>query len=66
MNENLAQMTNSELKAYIKANRNDDQACHEAIKRLINRRNANSPQYPYDLHALRLVGEDCEALAWCI
>jgi len=42
-------MTNSELKAYIKANRNDESACHEALKVLMNRRNENAPKYSLDL-----------------
>ncbi len=37
MSKNLDQMTNQELKAYIKANRDNDQACHEAIKLLMSR-----------------------------
>ncbi|MGK7956905.1 MAG: hypothetical protein AB4063_16900 [Crocosphaera sp.] len=49
MNKNLEQMTNKELKAYIKANRDNEQACHEAIKLLMSRQNKNAPQYPHDL-----------------
>ena len=57
MNENLQNMTNKELKAYIKANRNDESSCHEAIKLLMSRRNENTPKYPYNLP-----NEDMEAL----
>lgn len=49
MNNNLANMTNSELKAYIKVNRNNESACHEALKLLISRRDENTPQYSYNL-----------------
>ncbi|MGB5594070.1 MAG: hypothetical protein WBM32_05205 [Crocosphaera sp.] len=49
MSKNLDQMTNQELKAYIKANRDNDQACHEAIKLLMSRQSKNTPQYPHDL-----------------
>ncbi|HEY9693922.1 MAG TPA: hypothetical protein V6D15_17100 [Oculatellaceae cyanobacterium] len=49
MNENIQNMTNSELKAYIKANRHNESTCHEAIKLLISRRNENNPKYHYNL-----------------
>ena len=49
MNENLQNMTNTELKTYIKIHRNDESACHKAIKLLMIRRNDNTPKYPYDL-----------------
>ena len=50
-------MTNSELKAYIKTNRNDESACHEAIKLLMSCRTENTLKYPYNLP-----NEDMEAL----
>ncbi len=49
MNKNLDETTNNELKIYIKENRHNEQACHEAIKRLMNRRSADTPQYSYDI-----------------
>lgn len=49
MNQNIHSMTKSELKAYIKANRNDESACHEALKVLMSRRSENAPKYSYDL-----------------
>jgi hypothetical protein len=49
MNQNIQSMTNSELKAYIKANRNDESACHEALKVLMSRRSENAPKYSSDL-----------------
>ena len=45
----LQKMTNSELKAYIKANRNHEEICHEAIKILINRRSEDNPKYSHDI-----------------
>jgi hypothetical protein len=45
----IATEWNNDSKAYIKTNRNDENACHEAIKLLMNRRTANTPKYPYDL-----------------
>lgn len=49
MSENLQNLTNSELKAYIKANRHDESACHEALKILMSRRIENPAKYPYDI-----------------
>lgn len=49
MNQNLDEMTNGELKAYIRENRHDEEVCREALKQLIKRKNPNSPQYSYDL-----------------
>lgn len=49
MNENLQNMTNSQLKTYIKAHRNNESVCHEAIKLLISRQTKNSPKYHYDI-----------------
>ena len=42
-------MTNSELKAYIRANRNHEEICHEAIKTLMNRRSEDNPQYSHEI-----------------
>jgi hypothetical protein len=49
MSENLQDMTNRELAAYIKANRGNDEACSLAIELLINRQPVNTPRYPHDL-----------------
>lgn len=49
MSENLQNLTNSELKVYIKAHRNDESACHEALKILMSRRSENTPKYAYDI-----------------
>jgi hypothetical protein len=49
MNANLENMTNSELKAYLKANRHNESICHEAIKLLMSRTHENNPKYPYNL-----------------
>jgi len=49
MSENLQQLTNNELKAYIKANRNNESDFHEALKILMARQASTSPQYSYDL-----------------
>lgn len=49
MSENLERFNNTELKAYIKANRNNEEACHEALKILLSRITLDSPKYPYDL-----------------
>ncbi len=57
MNNNLQNMTNNELKVYIKTHRHDESVCHEAIKLLMNRRNENSPKYSYNLP-----NEDMETL----
>ncbi|MCT7989510.1 DUF6887 family protein [Laspinema olomoucense] len=49
MSENLENLTTSELKAYIKAHRNDESACHAALKILMRRRSENTAKYAYDL-----------------
>lgn len=49
MNQNLEHKSNTELKAYIKANRNNEQACHEALKIMLGRMTPNREKYPYDL-----------------
>ncbi len=48
---NLNQMTNAELKQYISAHRNDEQAFRAALEELISRRDPNAPYqpYPFDL-----------------
>ncbi len=44
-------MTNAELKQYISAHRNDEQAFRAALEELISRRDPNAPYqpYPFDL-----------------
>jgi hypothetical protein len=44
-------MTNAELKQYISAHRNDDQAFRAALEVLMSRRDPNAPYqpYPFDL-----------------
>ena len=49
MSENLQNLTNSELKAYIKAHRNDETAFHAALKILMSRRSENTVKYAYDI-----------------
>ncbi|MCT7978829.1 DUF6887 family protein [Laspinema olomoucense] len=49
MSENLENLTTSELKVYIKAHRNDESACHAALKILMSRRSENTAKYAYDL-----------------
>ena len=44
----LQNMTNSELKAYIKSNRHQEEICHEAIKILMNRKSDNNPKRMFD------------------
>lgn len=49
MNKNLQNMTNKELKTFIKIHRHDESACHEAIKLLLSRRTENAPKYSYNM-----------------
>ncbi|AFY82669.1 DUF6887 family protein [Oscillatoria acuminata] len=49
MSENLENLTNSELKSYIKAHRNDESACHAALKIMMSRRSENTAKYAYDI-----------------
>ena len=49
MSNHLNEMTIRELKTYIKENRHDEKACHEALKRLMSLKNPNNPQYSYNL-----------------
>jgi len=48
---NLNQMTNAELKQYISAHRNDEEAFRAALEELISRRDPNAAYqpYPFDL-----------------
>ncbi|MFM5886979.1 MAG: DUF6887 family protein [Dolichospermum sp.] len=57
MNNNLQNMTNSELKTFIKTHRHDELACHEAIQLLMIRRSKDAPKYSYNLPV-----EDMEAV----
>lgn len=47
----LNQMTNAELKQYISAHRNDEEAFRAALEELISRRDPNAAYqpYPFDL-----------------
>jgi hypothetical protein len=51
MTQDLHQMTNAELKQYISAHRNEDQAFRAALQVLMSRRDPNAPYqpYPFDL-----------------
>jgi hypothetical protein len=51
MTQDLHQMTNAELKQYISAHRNEDQAFRAALGVLMSRRDPNAPYqpYPFDL-----------------
>jgi hypothetical protein len=51
MTQDLNQMTNIELKQYISAHRNEDQAFRAALQVLMSRRDPNAPYqpYPFDL-----------------
>ncbi|WP_254564935.1 DUF6887 family protein [Oscillatoria sp. HE19RPO] len=49
MSKNLENLTNRELKAYIKAHWNDESACHAALKILMSRRSENTAKYAYDI-----------------
>ncbi|AFZ30289.1 hypothetical protein ABN584_04400 [Gloeocapsa sp. BRSZ] len=51
MTQDLHQMTNAELKQYISAHRNDDQAFRAALEVLMSRRDPSTPYqpYPFDL-----------------
>ncbi|MFB8791856.1 MAG: hypothetical protein U7123_24175 [Potamolinea sp.] len=51
MTPNLQQMTNAELKQYISAHRNDEEAFRAALEVLISRRDPNAAYqpYPFDL-----------------
>ncbi len=44
MKPNFSKMTLTELRAYVKEHRTDDEAIHELF---VNRRNPNAPKYPY-------------------
>lgn len=51
MTHDLHQMTNTELKQYLSAHRNEEQAFRAALEVLISRRDPNKPYqpYPFDL-----------------
>jgi len=49
MNQNLVEMSNTELKAYIKANRNNAEICHQALMVILSRTSSNTRKYPSDL-----------------
>jgi hypothetical protein len=51
MTQDLHQMTNTELKQYISAHRNEDQAFRAALELPMSRRDPNAPYqpYPFDL-----------------
>ncbi len=49
MNQELEQMSNAELKVYIKNNRHDEEACHEALTILLSRRTPETKKYSHDL-----------------
>jgi hypothetical protein len=51
MKPKLNQMTNAELKQYISAHRNDEEAFRAALEELISRRDPNAAYqpYPFDL-----------------
>jgi hypothetical protein len=57
MSENLQNLTNSELKAYIKVHRNDESACQAALKILMSRRSENTAKY-----ASNITDEEMEAI----
>ena len=44
MKPNFKEMSFSDLRSYIVAHRDDDEALHELF---VNRRNPNAPKYPY-------------------
>lgn len=52
MTQNLYEMTNTELKQYISAHRNDGEAFRSALEVLISRRDPSAPfqPYPFDLN----------------
>jgi hypothetical protein len=47
MTQDLRQMTNTELRQYISAHRNDEELFSAALEVLINRRDPNIPSQPY-------------------
>ncbi|MBD1869182.1 hypothetical protein H6F93_08230 [Leptolyngbya sp. FACHB-671] len=52
MTQNLYQMTNAELKQFISAHRNNEEAFRAALEVLMSRRDPNAPYqpYPFDLN----------------
>ncbi len=49
MNQQLAEMSIAELKAYIKTHRHDARAFHEALNVMLSRTNPDAKKYPADL-----------------
>jgi hypothetical protein len=49
MTPDLHQMTDAELKQYISAHRNDEQAFHAALEVVLSRRDPSVPSQPYPL-----------------
>lgn len=47
MSQDLYQMTNAELKQYISAHRNNEEAFSAALEVLMSRRDPNAPYQPY-------------------
>jgi hypothetical protein len=54
---NLNQMTNAELKQYISAHRNDEEAFRAALEELISRRDPNAAYQPYPFELADPEGE---------
>jgi len=57
MTQDLYQMTNTELKQYISAHRNDDAAFRAALQVLMSRRDPGVPYQPYPFDLLDPEGE---------
>ena len=48
MTKNLTQMTNTELKQYLSATRNDDEKFSAALKELMSRRDKDASWFPFE------------------
>lgn len=57
MTQDLYQMTDSELKQYISAHRNDDEAFRAALEVLMSRRDPSAPYQPYPFNLADPEGE---------
>ena len=57
MTQDLHQMTNAELKQYLSAHRNDEQAFTAALEVLMSRRDPNTPYQPYPFDLVDPEGE---------
>lgn len=57
MTQDLYQMTNAELKQYISAHRNNEEAFRAALEVLMNRRDPNAPYQPYPFDLIDPEGE---------